>query len=86
MRSLIQLAGRVRRHRTDAVKAVNVEVLDTNIKALELTGDDRLYKAAYEFPGFEFDEADSKSFHFISHSLSQLLERQLQVWGYAMGH
>ena len=81
MRSLIQLAGRVRRHRTDAVKAVNVEVLDTNIKALELTGDDRLYKAAYEFPGFEFDEADSKSFHFISHSLSQLLERQLQVWG-----
>ncbi|MEG0923111.1 MAG: type I-F CRISPR-associated helicase Cas3f [Comamonas sp.] len=81
MRSLIQLAGRVRRHRTAAVTAVNVEVLDTNIKALEHPG-----QAAYCKPGFEMDRQASGSgdaaahFHFESHSLRDLLSRQLKEW------
>lgn len=79
MRSLIQLAGRVRRHRTEAVKTVNVEVLDTSRKALEFTGDQGTKKAAYCQPGFELDAAE-KHFHFTSHSLTELLDRQLQKW------
>ena len=80
MRSLIQLAGRVRRHRTAEVKTVNVEVLDTNRKALELTSDQRTEKAAYCQPGFELDAAEAH-FHFTSHSLTKLLYRQIQEWG-----
>ena len=81
MRSLIQLAGRVRRHRTEAVSTVNVEVLDTNRKALELTGDQGRKKAAFCMPGFELDAADAPRFHLTSHSLTELLNRQLQAWG-----
>lgn len=81
MRSLIQLAGRVRRHRVQPVQHVNVEVLDTNIRALELRGENRTEKAAYCRPGFELDTADAAAFHFSAHSLSALLQRQLQEWG-----
>lgn len=81
MRSLIQLAGRVRRHRTEAVNAVNIEVLDCNWKALGFTGNQGQRNAAYCQPGFELDEADSKRFHFETHSLTKLLSRQLQEWG-----
>ena len=82
MRSLIQLAGRVRRHRSEAVVQVNVEVLDTNLKAME-----RPAQAAYCKPGFEMDRQAAetsdaaKNFHFKSHSLSNLLSRQLKEWG-----
>jgi len=82
MRSLIQLAGRVRRHRTADVKVVNVEVLDTNLRALEKPG-----RAAYCKPGFELDRVPAGSldsgahFHFESHSLQKLLSRQLKEWG-----
>ena len=78
MRSLIQLAGRVRRHRTEAVTSVNVEVLDTNGKALELPGEQG--KAAFCMPGFELDATDTPRFHFTSHRLTELLNRQLQEW------
>mgnify|MGYP001599469164 CR=1 FL=1 len=81
MRSLIQLAGRVRRHHgLQGVKAVNVEVLDTNRKALEMSAKDRADKAAYQAPGFELDANDEADFHFTSHSLTVLLDRQLQQW------
>ena len=81
MRSLIQLAGRIRRHRTAEVKAVNVEVLDTNLRALEHRG-----QAAYCKPGFEMEQLPqtssdaAKHFHFKSHSLQELLSRQLKEW------
>ena len=81
MRSLIQLAGRVRRHRTAEVKAVNVEVLDSNLRALERPG-----RAAYCKPGFEMEQLPqtnsdaAKHFHFKSHSLQELLSRQLKEW------
>lgn len=80
MRSLIQLAGRVRRHRTDAVTSVNVEVLDTNCKALEFMPNQGNQKAAYCRPGFELD-ATEPQFHLSSHCLTALLDRQLQEWG-----
>lgn len=81
MRSLIQLAGRVRRHRVQPVQHVNVQVLDTNLCALKLRGESQTKKAAYCRPGFELDAADAAGFHFSSHSLSALLQRQLQEWG-----
>ncbi len=48
MRSLIQLAGRVRRHRPGAVGGVNMVVLDSNLRHYEHKG-----KAAFCKPGFE---------------------------------
>lgn len=48
MRSLIQLAGRVRRHRPGAVDGVNMVVLDSNLRHYEHPG-----KAAFCKPGFE---------------------------------
>lgn len=73
MRSIIQLAGRVRRHRKGACPAEqpNIHLLQTNLKALGGRA-----KAAYCRPGFE--EAD----HFLleTHDLAQLLtEDQLAV-------
>ncbi|WP_218240177.1 type I-F CRISPR-associated helicase Cas3f [Comamonas fluminis] len=82
MRSLIQLAGRVRRHRVAEVQVVNVEVLDTNLRALDQPG-----KAAYCQPGFEMERmaaggTDAAThFHLESHSLGKLLARQLKEWG-----
>ena len=83
MRSLIQLAGRVRRHRGGGVSAVNLRVLDGNLRVFERdTG-----KAAYCWPGFEMDkvrlDVDRPSgpsphdsawrFHLQSHRLQDLL-------------
>lgn len=48
MRSLIQLAGRVRRHRVEECSTPNVKVLDTNLKHLESPED-----PAFRRPGFE---------------------------------
>lgn len=82
MRSLIQLAGRVRRHRSAEVQSVNIEVLDCNLRGLE-----RPSRAAYCKPGFEMDAVPPGStdaavhFHFKSHSLQELLSRQLREWG-----
>lgn len=83
MRSLIQLAGRVRRHRPGSVTEVNVRVLDSNLRAFE-----RPRKAAFCKPGFELDEIAhpteaARYFHFQSHRLQKLLARQvdgLDAW------
>ncbi|MDO6542062.1 type I-F CRISPR-associated helicase Cas3f [Photobacterium sanguinicancri] len=48
MRSIIQLAGRVQRHRRIEPQSTNILVLNQNVKALK--GED---KAAYSKPGFE---------------------------------
>ena len=65
MRSLIQLAGRVRRHRPGAVGGVNMVVLDSNLRHYERTG-----QPAYEKPGFETAHAP---FQLKSHHLHDLL-------------
>lgn len=63
MRSLIQLAGRVRRHRLGPVETSNVVLLHTNLKALEHRG-----QPAFCRPGFENNDC-----LLASHDLEQIL-------------
>lgn len=69
MRSLIQLAGRVRRHRSGAVGGVNMVVLDSNLRHYNKPD-----KPAYEKPGFETAHAP---FQLKSHYLHDLLSREV---------
>lgn len=69
MRSLIQLAGRVRRHRGGVADSPNICVFSTNVKAL------RGKRPAYERPGFE-DAAHPLVTHDI---LGLLLEDELRT-------
>lgn len=64
MRSLIQLAGRVKRHRDEACLAPNIHVFQTNLRALQQPG-----QPAFCRPGFE-----SADWPLDSHDLHQLLE------------
>jgi CRISPR-associated endonuclease/helicase Cas3 len=76
MRSLIQLAGRVRRHRSGAVGGVNMVVLDSNLRHFKDKG-----KAAFCKPGFEMNPQPpgscdaAQNFYLHSHSLRQLMTR-----------
>lgn len=63
MRSIIQLAGRVRRHRSGQVQASNIALLSHNLKALENVGG-----TAFTRPGFE-----TTGFALESHDLNDLL-------------
>lgn len=63
MRSIIQLAGRVRRHRAGVVQEPNIALLSHNLKALENPGG-----AAFTRPGFE--TADHP---LAAHTLNDLL-------------
>ena len=65
MRSLIQLAGRVRRHRPGKVDTPNILVFNTNLRHFRQPG-----QAAFCKPGFE---TDSDAFHLASHDLQTLL-------------
>ncbi len=69
MRALIQLAGRVQRHRCEPPQAPNVLVFDTNLKGLE-AGNGRA--AVFARPGFE--TTDDDRFLLMSHSLAKLLD------------
>ena len=71
MRSLIQLAGRVRRHRSGAVDGVNMVVLDSNLQHFKTPG-----QPAYEKPGFETAHAP---FQLKSHYLHDLLAREIGI-------
>lgn len=79
MRSLIQLAGRVRRHRPGAVGGVNMVVLDSNLRTYEHKG-----KAAFCKPGFEMHPQPpgssdaAQNFYLHSHSLRQLMTRMVK--------
>ncbi|QMT31746.1 type I-F CRISPR-associated helicase Cas3f [Alysiella filiformis] len=63
MRSLIQLSGRVQRHRKQAVNCENIFILNENIKALKGKS------IAYHRPGFE-----TKKYSLVHHQLDQLLK------------
>lgn len=65
MRSLIQLAGRIRRHRPGQCDAPNIFILSRNLKSLEQPD-----KPAFQKPGFE--SAD-KEYKLRSHDLEQVL-------------
>ncbi|MFC0351207.1 type I-F CRISPR-associated helicase Cas3f [Undibacterium danionis] len=67
-RSIIQLAGRVRRHRTTAVTQTNIAIMQTNLKALRNKN-----AAAYCRPGFE----NAKSLRLKTHDLCHLLDEEL---------
>ncbi len=70
MRSIIQLAGRVKRHREFDCPPdrPNILLLDVNVKSLK-HGEDA---PAFCWPGFESREKGTK-FHLRTHRLSQLL-------------
>jgi CRISPR-associated endonuclease/helicase Cas3 len=63
MRSIIQLAGRVRRHRAGVVANTNIALLDRNLRSLEQPDN-----PAFTRPGFE-----TKDFSLETHSLETLL-------------
>ena len=65
-RSIIQLAGRVRRHREDGVATANVALLQYNLKGLQNKND----KPVFRHPGFE----GSGSNKLTTHDLQQLLD------------
>ncbi|MGB5939298.1 MAG: type I-F CRISPR-associated helicase Cas3f [Rhodanobacter sp.] len=69
MRSLIQLAGRVQRHRRMPPQAPNVLVFDTNLKGIERREG---RQPVFTRPGFE-TERDNGRFLLTSHSLRMLL-------------
>lgn len=69
MRSLIQLAGRIQRHRNRPCESPNVFIFDTNLRHFEQTG-----KAAFVQPGFELQTDDTgHAFRLLSHRLDKLL-------------
>jgi len=72
MRSIIQLAGRVKRHRPEPCGTPNIYLLGTNIKSLE----QRRGTATYCRPGFE-----KESFMLNTHDLEKLLkpEQYLEI-------
>lgn len=69
MRSTIQLAGRVQRHRRHEPSTANLVVFDTNLKALEHPG-----KAAFVRPGFEKEDKHDpqQRFTLATHRLATL--------------
>lgn len=69
MRALIQLAGRVQRHRRQPPQTPNVLVFDTNLQGLE-SGNGRA--PVFARPGFE--TSTDERFLLASHSLDKLLD------------
>lgn len=67
MRSLIQLAGRVRRHRPEPCAQVNVQIFDSNLRHAEHHD-----KPAFCKPGFE----NERPWLLNSHRLDKLLEAE----------
>jgi CRISPR-associated endonuclease/helicase Cas3 len=74
MRSIIQIAGRVRRHRPGAVQHANIVLLNQNLRSLIDLG-----KPAFKWPGFESDKVfgkvgeTEKRYLLRSHELKKLL-------------
>lgn len=66
MRSLIQLAGRIRRHRVGAIETPNLLIFDHNLRHFEHSGGPAFCK-----PGFETGEP---AFKLSTHTLEKLLD------------
>lgn len=76
MRSLIQLAGRVQRHRNQPCRSPNIFIFDTNLRHFETpTGKDSQPAAAFVRPGFEHvnGRVDHR-FRLATHRLGKLLQ------------
>jgi CRISPR-associated endonuclease/helicase Cas3 len=70
MRAMIQLAGRVRRHRPPSGEQPNVLIFDTNLRHFLPRGNPPL---AYTRPGFEHPSPSHGAFRLASHWLHDLL-------------
>lgn len=70
MRSIIQIAGRVRRHRPGRVEHANMVLLNQNLRSLTDLG-----RPAFKWPGFESDKIFDceKRYLLKSHELKKLL-------------
>jgi len=75
MRSLIQLAGRIRRHRAGSVESPNLRILDYNLRHFEYPNKE----PAYCHPGFENSE-----FRLNNHNMRTLLGDLLDANGHAI--
>ena len=79
VRSLIQLAGRVRRHRPGAVAGVNMVVLDRNLRSYEHIGE-----VAFCKPGFEMNPQPAGTtdaarwFQLKSHRMRDVMARTVR--------
>lgn len=67
-RSIVQLAGRVRRHRTDAVAQANIGLMQYNIKAFK--GNDKQGEKYFIRPGYE----DGIPKALASHNVTDLVD------------
>jgi len=79
-RSIIQLAGRVRRHRSDSVQIPNIGILQYNWRTVK-KGDEPL-KPRFYWPGYESNSRsnEGKTLCFKTHDLKQLLdEKQIEL-------
>ncbi|MDG9881968.1 type I-F CRISPR-associated helicase Cas3f [Pseudomonas sp. GD04058] len=76
MRSLIQIAGRVQRHRNQPCNQANLLILDTNLRHFENRLEPRRRQdPAFIRPGFEQENVPpSHRFRLKSHRLSKLLK------------
>lgn len=72
MRSLIQLVGRVRRHRQGACSMPNVRVWNTNLRCFSRRPDESVYCR----PGFEAEDKADQTARLKHHLLPQLLRRE----------
>ncbi len=73
MRSIIQLAGRVWRHRPDKLaEQANMLIMDSNIKALEQGNNLGVGHVVFSQPGFE----ETPDFLLDSHKISELITHQ----------
>ncbi|MGE7959049.1 type I-F CRISPR-associated helicase Cas3f [Pseudomonas sp. NPDC089530] len=74
MRSLIQLAGRVQRHRNQPCQSPNIFIFDTNLRHFEKAQDRHGQAAAFIRPGFEQEDSPIEHpFRLTSHRLNKLL-------------
>ena len=76
MRSLIQLAGRVQRHRQKDCDTPNIFIFDTNLRHFAgMKGSDRYPAAAFVRPGFEDERGRvGDDFRLLNHRLGKLLD------------
>lgn len=72
-RSIIQLAGRVLRHRDKNLKTPNIALMQYNLRALKNTDD----KPAYCWPGYE----TNSNCLFVTHDIARLIDEKLIATG-----
>ncbi|KGJ88696.1 type I-F CRISPR-associated helicase Cas3f [Thalassotalea sp. ND16A] len=67
-RSIVQLAGRVRRHRTDGVEQANIGLMQYNIKAFK--GNDKKGEKYFIRPGYEYGITKA----LVTHNITELVD------------